>query len=96
MLHLLTVIMYVSVFVFSLVFYSTNLGRQAIYHGSSAIVIDALAILAGVYAICFSYVSYLQGVGAVWVVATIAIGSVVSAMHLAKWIIRYRGVAAAR
>lgn len=95
-MHLLTLITYVSVFVFSLAFYSTSLGRHAIYHGAGAIVIDVLAILAGAYAICFSHVSYVQGVSALWVVATIAIGSVVSAMHLAKWIVRYRGVAAAR
>ena len=90
MLYLLTIVIYVTVFMFSLVFYSTNFGARAIYGGPSAIVIDALAIMAGAYAIYFSYLSYLQGVGAAQVLAATTIGSVVSAMHLAKWIVRNR------
>jgi hypothetical protein len=90
MLFFLTIAIYGSIFVFSVVFYSTCLGARAIYGGASAIVIDALAIMAGAYAIYFSYLSYLQGVGAVPVLATATIGSVVSAMHLAKWIVRNR------
>lgn len=96
MLYLLTFVVYLSLFLFSLLFYSTHLGERAIYSGPSAIVIDALAIVAGGYAIYFSYLSYLQGVGTLWVFATITIGSVVSAMHLAKWIVRYRTFASTR
>ena len=96
MLYVLTFVVYTSVFSFSLTFYSTHLGRRAIYCGSSAIIIDVLAILAGGYAIYFSYLSLLQGVGVAWVFATITIGSVVSAMHLAKWIVRNRTFASAR
>lgn len=95
MLYLLTAIVYVSIFLFSLLFYSTQLGERAIYYGLSALVIDILAIAAGGYAIYFSYLSYLQGVDAYWVLATITIGSVVSAMHLAKWIVRFHTVASA-
>ena len=90
MLYLLTTTIYVAVFVFSLIFYSSRLGTRAIYGGAGALVIDVLAIMAGAYAIYFSYLSYLQGVGAVPVLATTTIGSVVSAMHLAKWIVRNR------
>ena len=90
MFHLLTCFVYAAVFLFSLLFYSTHLGERAIYYGRSTIVIDVLAIVAGAYAICFSYLSYLQGVGIFWVLAAVVIGSVVSAMHLAKWIVRYR------
>ncbi len=96
MLYLLTLISYVSVFLFSLIFYSTHVGERAIYHGASAIVIDVLAMVAGGYSIYFSYLSYWQGVGALWVFATITIGSVVSAMHLAKWVVRYRTFALTR
>ena len=96
MLYILTLVMYVSVFLFSLLFYSTHLGERAIYYGSSAIVIDVLAIVAGGYTIRFSYLSYFQGVDVLWVFATITIGSVVSAMHLAKWLVRYRSFASAR
>ena len=90
MLYLLTTAIYVAVFVFSLMFYSSRLGTRAIYGGPGALVIDVLAIMAGAYAIYFSYLSYLQGVGAAPVLATTTIGSVVSAMHLAKWIVRNR------
>ncbi|MDA9981549.1 hypothetical protein N9H39_02195 [Gammaproteobacteria bacterium] len=90
MLYFLTIAIYGAVFVFSVEFYSTRLGARAIYGGPTAIVIDVLAIIAGAYAIYFSYLSYVQGVGAVPVLATTTIGSVVSAMHLAKWIVRNR------
>lgn len=96
MLYLLGIAIYVAVFVFSLVFYSTRLGVRAIYGGASAIVIDILAIVAGAYAIYFSCLSYAQGVGIAPVLVATTIGSVVSAMHLAKWIVRNRTFAPAR
>lgn len=90
MFYLLSITIYCFVFLFSLWFYSTYLGARAIYHGLGAVVIDLGAIVAGIYAIYFSYVSYMRGVGIVLVLGTIGLGAVVSAMHLAKWIIRHR------
>ena len=95
MLYVLGTIIYIAVFLFSLIFYSTRLGDRAIYGGAAAVVIDVLAILAGIYAIYFAFLSYVQGVGIAPVLAVTTIGSVVSAMHLAKWIVRNRGVDAA-
>ena len=90
MLYLTTIAIYTSVFLFSLIFYSTRMGARALYGGAGALTIDILAILAGAYAIYFSNLSYVKGVGTLWVVPAVAIGSVVSAMHLAKWIVRSR------
>ena len=96
MLYILGIAIYVAVFVFSLVFYSTRLGVRAIYGGISAIVIDVLAIVAGAYAVHFSYLSHVQGIGIAPALAVTTIGSVVSAMHLAKWIVRNRTFATTR
>lgn len=96
MLNLPTIAIYLTIFVFSLVFYSTRLGVRAIYGGPAATTIDVLAILAGAYVIYFSNLTYLQGVGTDRVLAVTTIGSVVSAMHLAKWIVRHHTSARVR
>ena len=88
MLLLTAVTMYASVFAFSVCFYSSKHGAKAIYFGIEALLIDVMAIVAGIYAICFSLMAHDLGVGTSWVMGTILIGSVVSAMHLAKWIVR--------
>lgn len=90
MLILLTLLLYILVFVFSLSFYATPIGSRAIYHGVGAVVIDMLAIAAGAYVIHFAHLAGFRGIGAPWVLVSVMIGAVVSAMHLAKWIIRYR------
>lgn len=88
MLYLTTVAIYVSVFAFSLCFYSSKHGAKAIYFGFSALLIDIMAILAGFYAIWFSFMAYDSGLSTSWVLGTIVVGAVVSAMHLAKWVVR--------
>lgn len=90
MSYLPAIVIYFTVFVLSLLFYSTRLGVRAIYGGPAAIAIDVLAILAGAYVIYFSNLTYLQGVGADRIIIVTSIGAVVSAMHLAKWIVRHR------
>lgn len=88
--YLLALIGYLSVLIFALWFYSTNTGARVIYHGIGANIIDLAAIVSGLYAVYFSFLSHLKGVGMGWVFITICIGTVFSAMHLAKWIIRRR------
>ena len=90
MFLLLTAVIYSAVFGISVAFYYTRLGARAIYGGASAVVIDILAILAGVYTVYIARVAFDAGVIFPHVLAIAVIGSVVSAMHLARWFVRNR------
>ena len=87
-LHLITGFIYLAIFFISLSFYTSRFGAQAIYFGAGALVIDLMAIVAGIYTIYFALLSYTAGVVLAQALGIILIGSVVSAMHLAKWIVR--------
>ena len=87
-LHIITGSLYLAVFLISLSFYTSRFGAQAIYFGAGALVIDLMAIIAGIYTIYFAFVSHIAGVVLAQVIGIILIGAVVSAMHLAKWVVR--------
>ena len=80
---------YLLTFIISLLFYTSRAGSQAIYFGAGALIIDLMAITAGLYTIYFAFLSYTAGMDLALVSGIILIGSVVSAMHLAKWIVRF-------
>ena len=87
-LPIISGIVYLITFTISLLFYTSRFGSEAIYFGLGALVIDLMAIVAGIYAIYFAFLSYAAGLDLALIFGIILIGSVVSAMHLAKWIVR--------
>ena len=78
-----------SVFFIAYVIYTTDVGSNAVYHGSFAWKVDLISVILGFYVLSLAaYLIFAKKIGMLSFAILSTIGAIISMMHIAKWIVR--------